>query len=72
MLLTAPSFYAHVMNALLMLMAIMLVVKHYRAFRPYEVIVIALLVSIGFGVHGLSHLGLETVYQFNPLNSITN
>ena len=67
-----PSFYAHVMNALLMLLAIMLVVKHYRALRPYEVIAIALLFSIGFGVHGLSHLGLETVYQFNPLNTITN
>jgi hypothetical protein len=64
-----PSFYAHVLNALLMLAAVILLVKHYRALRPYETIVVALLFSIGIGVHGLSHLGLETVYQFNPLNA---
>lgn len=70
MILTTPSFYAHVMNALLILLAIMLLVKHYRALRPYEIIVITLMFSIGLGVHGLSHLGLETVYQFNPLSAI--
>lgn len=66
-MLTTPSFYAHVMNALLMLLAVMLLIKHYRVLRPYETIVVALLFSIGIGVHGISHLGLETVYQFNPL-----
>jgi hypothetical protein len=65
-----PSFYAHVLNALLMLLAVMLLVKHYRTLRPYETIVVALLFSIGMGVHGLSHLGLETAYGFNPLNYI--
>jgi hypothetical protein len=66
-MLTTPSFYAHVMNALLMLLAVMLLIKHYRVLRPYETIVVALLFSIGIGVHGISHLGLETVYKFNPL-----
>jgi hypothetical protein len=63
-----PSFYAHVLNALLMLLAVMLLVKHYRTLRPYETIVVALLFSIVIGVHGLSHLGLETAYGFNPLH----
>ena len=72
MLPSAPSFYAHVLNALLMLVAVMLLVKHYRALRPYETIVVALLFSIGIGVHGLSHLGLETAYGFNPLNAIVS
>jgi hypothetical protein len=70
MLPKTPSFYAHVLNALLMLAAVMLVVKHHRALRPYETIVVALLFSIGIGVHGLSHLGLETAYGFNPINAI--
>lgn len=65
-----PSFYAHVLNALLMLLAGMLLVKHYRTLRPYETIVVALLFSIVIGVHGLSHLGLETAYGFNPLHAI--
>jgi len=67
---TTPSFYAHVLNAILILVAVMLLVKYYRTLRPYEVIVVALLFSIGMGVHGLSHLGLETAYGFNPLNAI--
>jgi hypothetical protein len=65
-----PSFYAHVLNAILVLVAVMLLVKHYRTLRPYEVIVVALLFSIGVGVHGLSHLGLETAYGFNPINAV--
>ena len=70
MLAAAPSFYARVLNAILILVAVMLLVKHYRTLRPYEVIVVALLFSIGMGVHGLSHLGLETAYGFNPLHAI--
>lgn len=70
LLAAAPSFYAHVLNAILILVAVMLLVKHYRTLRPYEVIVVALLFSIGMGVHGLSHLGLETAYGFNPLRAI--
>ena len=67
---TTPSFCAHVLNAIIMLVAVMLLIKHHRALGPYEVIVVALLFSIGVGVHGLSHLGLETAYGFNPLNAI--
>lgn len=63
-----PSMYAHVLNALLLLAAVILALKHYHAFRPYEKVVIALLFSIGMGVHGLSHLGLEQAYSFNPLD----
>lgn len=69
-MLNTPSFYAHVMNALVMLLAVMILIKHYRVLRPYETIVVALLFSIGIGVHGISHLGLETVYKFNPLRTI--
>jgi len=64
---STPSMYAHVLNGLLLLLALILLVKHYPAIRPNERVAFALLFSIGIGVHGLSHLGLETVYQFNPL-----
>lgn len=68
--LKTPSFYAHVLNGLLILLAVILMIKYSRVLRPYELLVIVLLFSIGIGVHGLSHLGLETVYHFNPLNAL--
>jgi hypothetical protein len=69
-MLNAPSFYAHILNAICIFIAVLLLLKHYRVLRPYETIVVALLFSIGIGVHGISHLGLETVYQFNPIRGM--
>ena len=66
----APSFYAHIINGLLMLAAFMLLYKNYSKIsklEPYKLIVLTLILSICVGVHGLSHLGLETIYKFNPL-----
>jgi len=34
----------------------------------YRLITLILLFSSAAGIHSLSHLGLETVYGFNPLN----
>lgn len=34
---------------------------------PYQTIVLLLLFSIAVGVHGLSHLGLEVAYRYDPL-----
>ena len=65
----APSFYAHIINGLLMLIAFILLYKNYSKvsnLEPYKMIVLTLLFSICVGVHGLSHLGLESTYNFNP------
>jgi len=37
----------------------------------YHIVVLVLLSSVAVGVHGLSHLGLESAYGFNPMNIIT-
>ena len=69
-----PSFYAHIINGLLMLFAAILLYKNYSKIshlEPYKKLILTLLFSIGVGVHGLSHLGLEKVYNFNPMMSIT-
>jgi hypothetical protein len=34
---------------------------------PEKKIYIVLLFSISAGVHGLSHLGLENLYRYNPM-----
>jgi hypothetical protein len=67
----APSFLAHIGNALLLLLAAILFFQNYAAIKkatPSMLIGLALLASIAVGVHGLSHLGLERVYGFNPLS----
>jgi len=65
-----PSFYAHVINGLLLLMAFILLFKNYEKIvnlEPYKKIILTLFFSISIGIHGLSHLGLETNYNYNPL-----
>jgi hypothetical protein len=67
----APSFLAHIGNALLLLLAVILFFQNYAAIKkatPSVLVGLALLASIALGVHGLSHLGLERVYGFNPLS----
>ncbi len=68
-----PSFYAHIMNGLILLGAFILFYKNYYKIsnlEPYKKVVLTLLFSIGIGIHGLSHLGLEQMYNFNPMQSI--
>ena len=67
----APSFYAHTINGLLMLLAFYILYKNYskiRILEPYKLLVLILLFCISVGIHGLSHLGLEYIYNFNPMN----
>ncbi len=66
----SPSFYAHVFNGLFLFAALIIFIMHYKTFaslKPYELIKLLLLFSLVAGIHGISHLGLETVYNYNPL-----
>ena len=65
-----PSLYAHVINGILLLVAFILLYKNYSSIKSmdkYRLILLVLLFSIATGVHGLSHLGLEKTYGYNPL-----
>ena len=65
-----PSLYAHVINGILLLVAFILLYKNYSSIKSmdkYRLILLVLLFSIATGVHGLSHLGLEKIYGYNPL-----
>lgn len=64
-----PSFYAHSLNGLFLLFAIVLVISNFneiKKLKPSKMIMLVLFFSIGFGIHSLTHLGLERVYGFNP------
>ncbi len=65
-----PSFYAHIINGLLLLIFLMLVYAKFSkilTLKTYNQLVLILLFSIGVGLHGISHLGLEKGYGYNPL-----
>jgi len=65
-----PSVYAHILNGILLFVAAVYLALHASKIvsrNPYQNIVLLLLASIALGIHGLSHLGLEAVYNYNPL-----
>jgi hypothetical protein len=65
-----PSFYAHVLNGVLLFIAIIMLYTKYSKIiqlEPYKLICLTLLLSLTIGIHGLSHLGLEKEYGYNPL-----
>jgi hypothetical protein len=66
-----PSYYAHIMNGLLLFVAFIVFYKNYSKIRhlePYKLLMLILIFSLAVGVHGLSHLGLENIYNYNPLS----
>jgi hypothetical protein len=65
-----PSFYTHVANGILVFAAIIYLYCNYNTIKSvdyYKKLVLILLFSVALGIHGLSHLGLEYVYNFNPI-----
>lgn len=66
----APSFYAHIINSLFIFIAIVIFYKNYSKLTktpPYNMMILVLLFSMSIGIHGLSHMGLEQKYNYNPL-----
>jgi len=54
----------------LLLFALYIIIRSFgklRGLDTYRLLVLVLLSSIVVGVHGISHLGLERTYGYNPL-----
>jgi len=69
-----PSFYAHILSGFLILISTIIVLIHFKnliQLDPYKIIVLLLFFSLVVGIHGISHLGLESVYNYNPLKEWT-
>jgi hypothetical protein len=67
-----PSVYAHIMNGLLLFISLILIYRNYSTLSRlagYEKVKLILLISIAIGLHGLSHMGLEYIYKYNPLKT---
>lgn len=67
-----PSVYAHIINGILLFIALIIIVTNYSKLTRYagypgRTVYLILILSIAVGVHGISHLGLERVYGYNPI-----
>ena len=65
-----PSLIAHIVGALVLLFATFLIICKYNNIisrKPYDIVILLLLISGIITLHGISHLGLEYVYGYNPL-----
>jgi hypothetical protein len=70
-----PSLYAHIINGLFLLIAFIMLCKNYTkisSVEPYKLVVLTLIFSIAIGIHGISHLGLEKIYHYNPISVLYN
>ena len=65
----APSLMAHIFGVFILLFAFFILISNFKEItsKPFNTIVVLLLFSASVTLHGLSHLGLEYVYGFNPL-----
>ena len=65
-----PSIYASTISGFLILVALVIVLRNVKPLQKidtYNLIMLVLGFSLVIGVHGLSHLGLETIYGYNPM-----
>jgi len=64
----APSIAAHILSGLTLFIAAFVVFTNYSILKknPVTLVTLLLIFSIALGVHGLSHLGVEVVYGYNP------
>lgn len=66
-----PSILAHILSGAFMFLALFCLITCFSQIRKldtYRTLVLTLLFSIAIGVHGISHLGLEKQYSYNPMD----
>lgn len=71
-MLTKPSFYAAALNGFLILFLVIYIYNNYNAitrFDTYQMVMLIAVLTIVSGIHALIHLGLESVYNYNPIES---
>ena len=69
-MLNKPSFYSLLLTGVIWFVLVVIFVRNYSFFkksRPDKMIEMVSLIGLVIGVHGLLHLGLESVYGFNPM-----
>jgi hypothetical protein len=66
----APSYFAQIANGVLLLVFLYILLSNYSSFLKTDYVTKLQIIgalAIALGVHGSLHLGLEQVYDYNPL-----
>ena len=69
-MITKPSFYSLVITGFIWFVVVILFFKNYTQIKNKShdrLIEIIALIGILIGIHGLLHLGFESIYKFNPM-----
>ena len=67
-ILYAPSFYAHLLNGFFLVLSMIIFAVYIKKVNKFNLLILLLLLSIAVGIHGISHIGLETKYGMYPYN----
>ena len=69
-----PSYYSLFFTGIIWVAVFILILQNFSSLRrsPEKLIIVFSLFGILVGVHGLIHLGLESYYNFNPMDIILN
>jgi hypothetical protein len=69
-ILLKPSFYATVTTGILILLLVIIGIRSFNEIKTYDTYRLLMVIGIFtilVGIHGMLHLGLEAVYDYNPL-----
>lgn len=69
--LSKPSFYALAITGIISLVLALLFVNNFKLIKNLPIdklILVVSLVGMVIGIHGLLHLGMEAVYNYNPID----
>ncbi len=70
---TKPSFYALVITGVISFIVVLIILTNFTSMMklgPNKKIAVLSLVGLTIGVHGLLHLGMESVYNYNPMERL--
>lgn len=68
---SAPSFYIHILTWIFIFISVGLIAKDFsniQSRNTYDIVLLLLVFTQVLAIHGITHLGLENVYKYNPLN----
>jgi len=68
-----PTIYAHIVGAIILAISIVHIISFFKikSKDPYQIVVLILISSIVITLHGISHMGIEYMYGYNPSYLIT-
>ena len=71
---TKPSFYALAITGVISFIVLFIILANFSKMSklgPNKLVTVLSLAGIVIGIHGLLHLGMETSYNYNPIEILS-